>query len=65
MEMKQEFDLGDKVEDLVTGAKGIITGIGFYLTGCIRYVIYTKITAKEKETKSYYVSEGKMITKRK
>lgn len=39
---KFKFSPGDKVEEKVTGFKGIITGAAFYLTGCNTYCIVPK-----------------------
>jgi len=33
---KAKFGLGDKVRDTVTGFVGIITGISFWLNGCVQ-----------------------------
>lgn len=34
-----KFSNGDKVQDLVTGLKGIITATTIWLNGCIRYLV--------------------------
>ncbi len=34
---KPKFDLGDLLEDKVTGYKGVVMAVSFYSTGCIHY----------------------------
>lgn len=44
--------LGKKVEDKVTGFKGIVSSISFDLYGCIQAAITPQITEKEPEPRS-------------
>lgn len=37
------FELGDEVEDTITGAKGTITGIHQWTTGCARVSIQARV----------------------
>lgn len=37
--MDSKFKLGDELEDIVSGLKGVCIGICFYATGCTKYLI--------------------------
>ena len=40
--MKAKFELGPKLQDVVTGYTGIVTAITFWLNGCVRYNIQSQ-----------------------
>jgi hypothetical protein len=40
---KAEFGLGDKVRDTITSFTGTITGIAFYLNGCIQCAVVPSV----------------------
>lgn len=41
--MKEEIKLGDQVQDLITGFKGIAVARTKWLNGCVRYAIVGKV----------------------
>jgi hypothetical protein len=54
------FSNGDKVEDLVTGFKGIITGSAYYLTGCNQYCVAAKAKDEFSEATVTWYDEGRL-----
>lgn len=60
----QKFYLGDKVRDTVSGVSGVITGIYYSLTGCIRYALQPKKEKGEKGApESVWLLEGLLVSK--
>ena len=47
--------LGSKVECVVTGFKGIITGKCEYINGCIQYLISPKVKKSNERNKSVWI----------
>ena len=46
MGRKQKFELGDVVEDTVTGFTGTIMCVASYYNGCIRYIVQPRLSDK-------------------
>jgi hypothetical protein len=61
----KKVKLGDKVQDRITGYKGICTGILTYLNGCRRIGIQSKEVDKGLPVDAYWVDEvtGDVIKK--
>lgn len=57
MAHKNEIRLGDEVEDLLTGIKGIATGVTTWMNGCRRIVIQPKPTKDGKLADSINADE--------
>lgn len=55
-----KFKTGDEVIEKITGFKGTITGIAFYLTGCNSYLITAKIIEEGKEPLALWYDEGRI-----
>ncbi|NOX15986.1 MAG: hypothetical protein GXP61_08180 [Epsilonproteobacteria bacterium] len=51
--MKKEIRLGDKVEDTVTGLRGIVTARVEYLNGCVQFCVIPKIKDKSGKSSEY------------
>lgn len=64
--MKTKFKLGDEVEDLISGYKGIIVGKTVFLNGCIQYMVSGKWKSNEvpKETPCFDEASLKLIRKK-
>ena len=43
MEFKFKRELGQTVKDQVTGFSGVITGMCFYLTGCVQVLVQSPV----------------------
>jgi hypothetical protein len=54
------FSNGDKVEDIVTGFKGIVTGSAYYLTGCNQYCVAAKAKDEFTEATVTWYDEGRL-----
>ena len=60
MKHKFKFSNGDKVEEIVTGFTGIITGAACYLTGCNTYLVVAECKDRFTEAKSIWYDEGRL-----
>lgn len=45
--LDRKFDMGDMLEDNVTGFKGIVIAFAFYATGCIHYCLQPAMNSGE------------------
>lgn len=52
--------LGSKVQDNVTGLKGIATSRVEYLNGCVRYAVQSKIKKDGEMPDSIYIDEEQL-----
>lgn len=55
-----KFQNGDKVEELITGFTGTITGTCFYITGCNQYLIVPKCKDVSTKVESVWYDEGRL-----
>lgn len=58
MNLPFQFNLGDKVKDSLTGAKGIVIARAEYLTGCNTYGI---VKEKNTENKTDWFDELRLV----
>ena len=56
---KFKFSNGDKVEEIITGFVGTITGTAYYLTGCSQYCVVPKLVNNEHREGVWY-DEGRL-----
>ena len=42
-----KYDIGDMLEDKVTGYKGVVMGITYYATGCVHYALQSRIIGRD------------------
>lgn len=59
---RDEIELGMSVEDKITGVKGVVTGLSYFLTGCSRAGI--EITGKVDEMVWVDTPRLKILNKR-
>lgn len=58
------INLGDEAKDTITGFKGVVTGKGEYLNGCVRYLIQPKKLKDEKIIEAEWIDEQQIkVTK--
>ena len=57
---KFKFSPGDEVKEIITGFKGIITGIAFYITGCNQYLIVAKPKNNTEEAKGVWYDQDRI-----
>lgn len=65
--MKQQIELGDEVQEAVTGMKGVVTGRCEYLTGCAQFFVQPQELKEGKKSDAIWFDEGrlKVLTKEK
>jgi hypothetical protein len=56
-----EFELGDKLKDIVSGLEGICIGRIEYLNGCTQYAIKPKKTKDERVLDAEWVDSQQVI----
>lgn len=54
-----QFGFGDIIKDSVTGAKGTVTGMATYITGCRKYCV--EWGNKDGESKCEWLDEARVI----
>lgn len=61
--MRDDIQLGDLAEDMITGYKGIVVGITKHITGCDRFILQSQETKDGKIADAYNfdVSTCKLI----
>jgi hypothetical protein len=55
--MDEKVELGDRVEDKITGLKGIIIGITNWLYGCLRVTVQPEEAKDGKPADTFCVDE--------
>ena len=54
------INLGDKVQDKVSGIIGIATSRTEYLNGCIQFAVMPKVDPKKNDIQSWNIDEGQL-----
>ena len=54
-----KFDLGDEVQCLVSGFKGVIVGRTEYLNGCLQYSVRTRVN-KDMDSRISWIDEAQL-----
>ncbi len=62
MKVEFKFENGEEVEDLVSGLKGIIDCVSFWLNGCKRYSVQPRIEkGKTEKPDSIWIDEESLV----
>lgn len=59
MMYETEIGLGDLVEDRITGIKGIVTSVAFWLNGCIRFCL-VEHKPKDPKINEFWIDEPQL-----
>lgn len=59
-EMKKEIQIGQEVEDIVTGFKGIAGARVEYLNGCIQFYVKGRVQEPGKMPEGEYIDESQL-----
>ena len=60
MKIKTKFDVGDLVEDVVTGFQGVVLNVSYYATGCTHYGLCSREVSKEGGDKWTFLDESRL-----
>lgn len=56
----QKLTLGCQVTDKITGFKGTVTGLVFYLTGCNQALVAPRVTEPSKLPEGQWIDVGRL-----
>ena len=63
--MGEKVELGDKVQNKVTGFEGIVTARVVYLNGCIQFCVQPSVDKDGKQQDFHYHDEGELFVVKK
>ena len=58
--MAERIELGDRVKDRISGLKGIVTGVTYFLYGCTRMTLQPEEAKDGKPADGFWVDEPQL-----